>query len=348
MEKELSTEVEECNLEEIFQGKYRFIRHIGSGSFAEVILIQNLRTNTFHACKVCSRKQLMLHKMFGRFEQEVRILQTLEHPNIVKIEDLIFTDKFILIIMEYCSNGELFSYISASGYLPEREVQKFLRQLLQALSYIHKRKIAHRDIKPENILLDNNLNIKLADFGICHQIEPDNLMTTPCGSLFYVSPEIVANKPYDGEKSDIWSLGIVTYSMATGRLPWTEVNQAQLFKEIMSREIRFPKNITQELKDIVLAMLEREVSKRPTADQLLSFPFVKTNDLLTPSGMKIGASSSTSLFKTINSPPSRTKLRPIIRPTKSTANSADSVKCFLQASKRRYVMSTSPVPRPLV
>ena len=341
---QVEDEVIECNLDEILQGRYRFVRHIGSGSFAEVILIQNTKTSTFHACKVCSRRQLIQHNLFGRFEQEVRILQTLDHPNIVKIDDLIFSDDFILVVMEYCSNGELFSYISVSGYLPEREVQKFLRQLLSALVYVHKRKIAHRDIKPENILLDHNLNIKLADFGICHQIEDNNLLTTPCGSLFYVAPEVIANKPYDGQKADIWSLGIVTYSMATGRLPWTEVNQIQLFKEIMSREIRFPRNIRDQLKDIILAMLERDVPKRPTADQLLEYEFVKVNDTIMPHHMKINSFSSAALIKkTINSPPPRMKAMPIIRPNKSV-NSADTISQKPHGLKRRMTLG-SPPPR---
>ena len=126
-------------------------------------------------------------------------MQSLNHPAIVKIEELVFGEKLIFLIMEYCPRGDLFSYIVRAEKLPDFVIKKILRQLLEALAYLHERKLAHRDIKPENILISIAGNAKLGDFGLCHSTSSQRLLTTPCGSPLYAPPEIITGKPYDGQ-----------------------------------------------------------------------------------------------------------------------------------------------------
>lgn len=259
-------------------GKYNYIRTIGNGSFSAVILVSHFQTQERYACKVVSRQLLVEQNVFDRFEQEVRILESLRHPNIVKMDEIVFGPELIFLIMEYCSRGELFKHIVTQGALEEAEVCSLFRQITQGLAFVHSRDIAHRDLKPENILLDENFVPKLADFGLCHQTSAKALLMTPCGSPFYAPPEIISNQKYDGKKADIWSLGVVLYTMSTGALPWTETNQTQLFLQIQEAEINIPPQLTPPLQQILSMMLSREPEQRPSCEQLLAMPWLSVED----------------------------------------------------------------------
>ena len=256
-------------------GKYQYVRKIGYGTFSSVIMVRHIKTREIFACKVVSREMLVEQGTFLRFEQEVRLMQSFHHPYIVKTYDVVYDTNFIFIIMEYCPNGELFSYILSLSCLPEMEVNRLLRQSLQALQYIHEKSIAHRDIKPENLLLDADMNIKFCDFGLCKTMKKNCLLKTPCGSPFYAPPEVINNVDYDGFKSDIWSLGIVTYTMATGNLPWTETNQTLLFEQITNMDVTIPSKLSPPLQQILSMMLQRDPNKRPSAKELLEMPWLQ-------------------------------------------------------------------------
>ena len=256
-------------------GKYEYVRTIGNGSFSAVVLCRHTVTKEFFACKVVSRALLVEEQIFDRFEQEVRVLQSLKHPNIVHVENIVFTDDYIYLIMEYCQRGELFRYIVDHGMMSETEVRRMFKQICSALAFVHDHHIAHRDLKPENILLDSEMNAKLADFGLCHATTPQKLLMTPCGSPFYAPPEIINNVQYDGQKADIWSLGVVLYTMATGSLPWTETNQTQLFLQIQEADITIPPYASPPLQQLLGMMLQREPERRPTCKEILELPWLE-------------------------------------------------------------------------
>ncbi|EAY00485.1 CAMK family protein kinase [Trichomonas vaginalis G3] len=179
--------------------------------------------------------------------------------------------------MEYCSRGELFSYLLQNGVLADFQIKHMLSQLVNALVYLHGRNIAHRDIKPENILIDQDLNVKLADFCLCHSTSNQQMLLTPCGSPFYAPPEIISNIPYDGKKGDMWSLGVVVFTMATGALPWTETNQTQLLQQIVNADYVVPVTVSPNIRHLIQALMDPNPSKRPSAEEVKSLPWMQEN-----------------------------------------------------------------------
>ena len=267
-------------------GKYELIKKIGAGSFSAVVLCRHIQTRIYYACKVVSRALLVEQHIFDRFEQEVRILQSFKHPNIVHVEQIVFTEENIYLVMEYCAKGELFKHIVNTGPLEESEARRLFRQMTEGLEFVHAHNIAHRDLKPENILLDQDMNAKLADFGLCHATSAEQLLLTPCGSPFYAPPEIISNVKYDGKKADIWSLGVVLYTMATGSLPWTETNQTQLFIQIQEADIIIPPRLNPALRNLLDAMIQRDPSRRPSCKEILQSEWVTCDEeeVLDPRG----------------------------------------------------------------
>ena len=195
--------------------------------------------------------------------------------------------------MEYCPSGELFSYIVTLKHLPEQEVQRIFRQIVLGLQYLHNKSIYHRDLKPENILLDINYNIKICDFGLCKCSPPNERLHTPCGSPFYAAPEIIAGQSYYGPKADIWSLGIITYAMATGTLPWTELNQTRLFNQIMKFDgnVQIPQKIPPSIQQVLFMILRHDPNTRSSIEDLMKIPWVSYPQEylhLTPSSLRHG------------------------------------------------------------
>lgn len=276
-------------------GSYDYAKTLGKGSFSVVVLVKNRITDTIHACKVVSRNLLVQNDIFDRFEQEVRILQGLNHPYIVKIEDCFFDEKNIYVIMEYCSKGELFSYIVREGPMKEETLRTMFRKIVEGLGYVHRHDIAHRDLKPENILLTEDYDPKIIDFGLCHVTDSLKLLETPCGSPFYAPPEIVAHEKYDGKLGDIWSLGVVFYTMATGSLPWTNANQTALFMQIIEANFSIPTNLSPPIQQLLAMMMMKDPKQRPTCEQILAMPWLADDfelDFLKPTSLKTKKNST--------------------------------------------------------
>lgn len=284
MEQTISAKIaDEFNIEiPLHFGHYNYIRTIGEGSFSVVALVTERSTNQQFACKICSRQLLMEKSIFNRFEREVRIMQSLCHPSLVQIFDVVYDQHLIYLIMEYCLNGELFQVIADKGSLDEELARRMFAQIVDGMTYIHSRDIAHRDLKPENILLDANMNAKITDFGLCHQSDDKCLLKTPCGSPFYASPEILSNRAYDGKLSDVWSLGVVLYTMVTGALPWNEANQIQLFKQIIEANFVIPRNLSPQLRDLISRLMRPDPNDRPQMIEISKHPWLLGEDPLDP------------------------------------------------------------------
>ena len=241
---------------------YIFKGTIGEGSFSIVKLIQNKINNEYFACKIVPFNKLHQFGMFSRFEQEIRIYQQLYHPGTISLIDILKDNFNFYIILEFCPHGDLFQYIVDHNKISEREAKILFRYILKSLEYLHSIGIAHRDLKPENILIDKYGRLKLSDFGLSKFVNKDNLTNSTCGTPCYVSPELLSGKPFNPFKSDIWSCGIILFTMLTGELPWTKRNQTQLFNQIKKGEFIIPNYLSNEVKDLLKGIICVNINKR--------------------------------------------------------------------------------------
>jgi carbon catabolite-derepressing protein kinase len=253
---------------------YEVIKVIGTGAFSVAILLHDRVKSTNFACKVVSRNFLLQSGTFHRFEQEIRLLEMIHHPHIVEVVDIIYADNLIFVVMEFCSGGELFQYLVDHGRIRETDCRRLFSAIVSAVSYLHSRGIAHRDLKPENILLSDGLVPKIADLGLCHLVTNDSLMTTPCGSVQYAAPEVLSGKGYDGRASDVWSLGVVLFVMATATVPWRSTTQTHLFEEITQADYNVPGYLTPELRQLIQAMMNPDPAARPAIGEIAKHPWV--------------------------------------------------------------------------
>ncbi|KDQ17126.1 hypothetical protein BOTBODRAFT_106198, partial [Botryobasidium botryosum FD-172 SS1] len=235
-------------------GPYLLLQTLGEGEFGKVKLGLHNEWGEEVAVKLIRRGSVDSSVRMTKVEREIEVLRTIKHPNIVRLIDVIETDKYIGIILEYASGGELFDHILAHRYLKERDACKLFAQLISGVSYIHEKKIVHRDLKLENLLLDRNRNVIITDFGFANRFEhrADDLMQTSCGSPCYAAPELVISEGlYVGSAVDIWSCGVILYAMLAGYLPFDDDpanpdgdNINLLYKYIINTPLTFPDYIS--------------------------------------------------------------------------------------------------------
>ena len=212
-------------------GQYDVVKTLGEGSLGKVKLAVHRSTRRKVALKVINRKRLISRDMAGRVEREIEYLQLLRHPHIIKLYTVIKTPSEIIMVLEY-AGGELFDFIVNHGKMGEAEARRFFQQIICAVDYCHRHKIVHRDLKPENLLLDDKLNIKIADFGLSNIMTDGNFLKTSCGSPNYAAPEVIGGKLYAGPEVDVWSCGVILYVMLCGRLPFDDEHIPSLFAKI--------------------------------------------------------------------------------------------------------------------
>ena len=257
-------------------GAYQFKGTIGTGAFSVVKLCYNTLNRKSFACKVIPRMKIDSPDMEMRFENEIRIFQRLYHPGIVSLVDLFKDEQNYYIMMEFCSNGELFQHIITNGPMKESDAKPLVIQFLSALKYIHDNGIAHRDLKPENLLIDQYGNLKIGDFGFSKIVGSSSLVTTPCGSPCYASPECISGNPYDARKSDIWSAGVIIFAMLTSKLPWTKLNRRGLFEQIKNGDYKLPTNLSESCQNFLRSILCVDPAKRASIESSLKHPWLQT------------------------------------------------------------------------
>jgi 5'-AMP-activated protein kinase catalytic alpha subunit len=257
-----------------FLSDYEIKETIGKGTFSIVKLGINKITNEKVAIKILKKKKMQKNKDKLRLEREINILKRLHHINLIKIHKISEESDNYFIVMEYCENGELFNYIVAHERLSEEETAYFFYQLINGLDYIHHKNIVHRDLKPENLLLSQGNILKIVDFGLSNYYYPEEqLLSTPCGSPCYASPEMVCGNKYNGFKIDVWSCGIIIFAMICGYLPFEDPNNEILFKKIMKCKVDYPEYLSEEVLDILNKIIVIDPNKRINIEQIRQHPF---------------------------------------------------------------------------
>ncbi|XP_072736793.1 serine/threonine-protein kinase MARK2 isoform X3 [Ciconia boyciana] len=227
-------------------GNYRLLKTIGKGNFAKVKLARHVLTGKEVAVKIIDKTQLnssSLQKLF----REVRIMKVLNHPNI----------------------GEVFDYLVAHGRMKEKEARAKFRQIVSAVQYCHQKFIVHRDLKAENLLLDADMNIKIADFGFSNEFTFGNKLDTFCGSPPYAAPELFQGKKYDGPEVDVWSLGVILYTLVSGSLPFDGQNLKELRERVLRGKYRIPFYMSTDCENLLKKFLILNPTKRGTLEQIM-------------------------------------------------------------------------------
>ncbi|XP_034944669.1 serine/threonine-protein kinase MARK2 isoform X12 [Chelonus insularis] len=251
--------------EEPHIGKYKLLKTIGKGNFAKVKLAKHIPTGKEVAIKIIDKTQLnpgSLQKLF----REVRIMKMLDHPNIVKLFQVIETEKTLYLVMEYASGGEVFDYLVLHGRMKEKEARAKFRQIVSAVQYCHQKKIIHRDLKAENLLLDSEMNIKIADFGFSNEFTPGNKLDTFCGSPPYAAPELFQGKKYDGPEVDVWSLGVILYTLVSGSLPFDGSTLRELRERVLRGKYRIPFYMSVDCENLLKKFLVLNPTKRASLE----------------------------------------------------------------------------------
>uniref|UniRef100_A0A1B6LT40 Calcium/calmodulin-dependent protein kinase type 1 n=1 Tax=Graphocephala atropunctata TaxID=36148 RepID=A0A1B6LT40_9HEMI len=280
------------------EDKYLLKEMLGTGAFSEVRLAESKdHPGQMFAVKIIDKKALKGKE--DSLENEIKVLRRfsesvkqsgegleepyrLTHPNIVQLLETFEDKQKVYLIMELVTGGELFDRIVEKGSYTEKDAADLIRQVLEAVDYMHEQGVVHRDLKPENLLYyspDEDSKIMISDFGLS-KMEDSGIMATACGTPGYVAPEVLAQKPY-GKAVDVWSIGVISYILLCGYPPFYDENDANLFAQILKGEFEFDSpywdEISDSAKDFIRQLMCVEVDKRFTCRQALAHPWISGN-----------------------------------------------------------------------
>uniref|UniRef100_A0AAQ5XJG1 Protein kinase domain-containing protein n=1 Tax=Amphiprion ocellaris TaxID=80972 RepID=A0AAQ5XJG1_AMPOC len=250
-----------------YVGPYRLEKTLGKGQTGLVKLGVHCITGQKVAIKIVNREKLS-ESVLMKVEREIAILKLIEHPHVLKLHDVYENNKYLYLVLEHVSGGELFDYLVKKGRLMPKEARKFFRQIISALDFCHNHSICHRDLKPENLLLDEKNNIRIADFGMASLQVGDSLLETSCGSPHYACPEVIRGEKYDGRRADVWSCGVILFALLVGALPFDHDNLRQLLEKVKSGVFHMPHFIPPDCQALLKGMIEVNPDKRLTLEAI--------------------------------------------------------------------------------
>ncbi|KAL9283868.1 putative CBL-interacting serine/threonine-protein kinase 10 CAMK-CAMKL-CHK1 family [Arabidopsis thaliana] len=254
------------NKPSVLTDKYDVGRLLGQGTFAKVYYGRSILTNQSVAIKMIDKEKVMKVGLIEQIKREISVMRIARHPNVVELYEVMATKTRIYFVMEYCKGGELFNKV-AKGKLRDDVAWKYFYQLINAVDFCHSREVYHRDIKPENLLLDDNENLKVSDFGLSALADckrQDGLLHTTCGTPAYVAPEVINRKGYDGTKADIWSCGVVLFVLLAGYLPFHDSNLMEMYRKIGKADFKAPSWFAPEVRRLLCKMLDPNPETRIT------------------------------------------------------------------------------------
>lgn len=278
----------------VLMQSYELGKLLGQGTFAKVYHARQVKTGLNVAIKIIDKEKIMKVGMIDQIKREISVMRLVRHPNIVQLYEVIATKTKIYFVMEYVKGGELFNKVS-KGKLKEDVARKYFQQLISAVDFCHSRGVYHRDLKPENLLLDENGNIKVSDFGLSALSESrrqDGLLHTTCGTPAYVAPEVINRKGYSGAKADIWSCGVILYVLLAGYLPFNDPNLMEMYKKIGKAEFKYPTWITPDARRLISKILDPKSNSRIPISKIMENHWFRrgfdSNTARTDTDSKIG------------------------------------------------------------
>ncbi|KAL9253725.1 CBL-interacting protein kinase 18-like protein [Drosera capensis] len=261
----------------VLMQRYEIGRLLGQGTFAKVHHGRNIQTSMSVAFKIIDKEKVLKVGMIDQIKREISVMHLVRHPNIVQLYEVMATKNKIYFVMEYVKGGELFNKV-AKGKLREDVARKYFQQLVSAVDFCHSRGVYHRDLKPENLLLDENGNLKVSDFGLSALAESkrqDGLLHTTCGTPAYVAPEVIHRKGYDGAKADIWSCGVVLFVLLAGYLPFQDTNLMEMYRKIGKAEYRFPNWFPLDVRRLLSKILDPNPNTRISTAKIMENSWFK-------------------------------------------------------------------------
>ena len=270
--------------------KYIKGRLLGKGGFAKCYEFTNMETKQITAAKVIPKKSLVKSRAKQKLISEIKIHKSLHHPNIVNFEHYFEDSENVYLLIEICQNQTLNDLLKRRKKLTELEVQCYTIQIIKALKYLHSHRIIHRDLKLGNLFINEKMELKVGDFGLATKLEFDGeRKRTVCGTPNYIAPEILEGKTGHSFEVDIWSLGVIIYTLIIGKIPFETNNVKETYKRIKNDNYSFPENalISEPSKELIQSILVLDPNKRPNLDQILASDFfnmgINVPKLLQPS-----------------------------------------------------------------
>ncbi|XP_036362966.1 serine/threonine-protein kinase BRSK2-like isoform X5 [Octopus sinensis] len=259
--------------EEQYVGPYRLEKTLGKGQTGLVKLGVHCITGKKVAIKIVNREKLS-ESVLMKVEREIAIMKLIEHPHVLGLYDVYENKKYLYLVLEHVSGGELFDYLVKKGRLTPKEARRFFRQIISALDFCHSHNICHRDLKPENLLLDEKNNIRVADFGMASLQVEGSMLETSCGSPHYACPEVIRGEKYDGRKADVWSCGVILYALLVGALPFDDDNLRNLLEKVKKGVFHIPHFVPPDCQNLLRGMIEVDPEKRLTLEEIHRHPWV--------------------------------------------------------------------------
>lgn len=248
-------------------------KKLGKGKFGRVYCVKHKKTGFICALKAMEKKEIIQYNIQKQFRREVEIQASLNHPNLTKLYGYFHDEKRVYLVMEYLVNGELYRYLKQNGPFNDSLASYYVYQMADALDYMHKSNILHRDIKPENILIGFHNIVKLTDFGWGVMHTKGSKRKTLCGTIDYLSPELIKSREYD-EKVDVWALGVLTYELLVGAPPFEESSKELTYKRILKREIRFPQHVPIQAQNLISRLMEYDPALRIPLSEVKKHPWI--------------------------------------------------------------------------